>query len=554
MAKLNTTLLSATNITGSCLSFTISGCSCNSSNAAICRGIFVEGLTCNAALSIIGSCCLQDRENSTVVPCQNLTYCDCVSLANSFNFDLSWSIDPCDKSSCPNARNSVGACCDGHGICKELTQTDCEKQSYFFQGAGSRCEKDICINGTGGCCDGINCVDGVSGIDCISQQKNYFGQNTKCYKYTCTRDRLNCLDSIPNYHLRVGDLFEDGMVVGVYNPKGMSCWGNPIFGGGSNFDQLVSDQIVYASEYTSLYDYNGYGVVSNNVCDNESDSYIMIVSLYPASESITGIQQYTWSHGGYYYGPLIHISGQVVEPYTERLNKLNEGYVINTGFTLGINRNIIEENSISTCAKRSRTDTPIERVYNRITHNFNGRWSADWGIYNTIRMVNAQLYYERGISFDAYLYPSLYAPSGNFVSDMIPSTKPIITKNQSSTPIIDTTSSWFIPSINELSYLAYQCKYHGLNELLENRGGAPFFGEYWSSTGAFSYLNGEGYSNGITAPIGTYAWSIDFNTPNSVKKDQRLSRKKVRPIRLVRCDGKKLKDTKSSVIGVVNTI
>jgi len=552
--KPNITLESATHISGACFPFGASGCTCYEGNAATCRGVFIEGIICGPSHTIVGACCLRDKENNSTLPCQNVTYCECFTLAESFNFSFTWNNKLCNKISCGNNSKNIGACCMGNGLCHETTQSECEEMNHFFQGNGTVCSDDICVAGTGGCCDGVTCNNGVTGSYCIKQNKSYLGQNKKCYEFTCLPNRLPCLDSIVGYRLKIGDLFEDGIVVGIYNPNNSTCWGNPIFGGGGNFDQLTSNSTVRSQNYSSLYDYNGYGVIHPELCENNEDSYIMIMSLHPPTTGITGQQTYTWSHGGFYYGPLIRGSGQVVEPYTEKLNTLKEGYVINTTFSLDVNRSIIESNSISGCSRRSYKDTPITRIYNRTTHNFNGRWFSDWGLHNTVRMVNAQLYYEQGSTMDAYLYPSLYAPSSDFDSSMTPCTTPIRDLNETSIPVLDITGSWFIPSINELSFISYQCKFNNLNRIIQDVGGTPMFGTYWSSTGTFNYtgVTGEGYSNGATADIGTYAWAANFDGVGSVEKAHRLTSKKIRPIRLIRCDGKTLKNTKYSSITEVN--
>ena len=545
-------------VTGSCRITGVSGCTCFHSDAYICdraKGVFQQGITCNS--SQIGSCCLRDKENSTALPCQETTYCDCYNLANSFNFSFVWNPIPCTKNSCKNVVDELGACCDGNGMCHETTENICLKMDHFFQGLGTVCENEICIGGTGGCCNGVTCNNGITGTYCISQKSLYLGQNRSCYQYSCFTRDIPCLDSIVGHTLKVGDIFEDGIVVGIYNPKGSACYGNPLFGGNLGFSELVSNDTVISKAYTSSYDYNGYGLYDYDLCDNSSDSYIMIMAINPASEGVTGQQNYTWSHGGFYYGPLIKSYGKVVEPYGDKLNNLKEGYIINTSLSFEVNKKIIQENSIPSCSRREYNETPIERIYNRTTHGFNGRWFSDWGLHNTIRMVNAQMYYEQGTTTDNNLYPSLYAPSSRFSSNyMTPATKPIRDLNSTTTNVVDYTSSWFIPSINELSFIAHQCKYNNLNDTIISVGGTPMFGDYWSSTGTFNYtgITGEGYSNGITTDnIGSSAWSVNFDNQYSVQKDDRLSSKKIRPIRLIRCDGRSLKDTIYSEIWEVNS-
>lgn len=554
MAKQKINILSSTasGTTGSCW---IQGttASCIITDAITCqrnKGIFFKGQTC---IDFVGACCLKDKENQTAIPCQDMTYSDCFDLAEAFNFSYIWNKDSCKNVSCDNSIKTIGACCNGNGMCTETTIEECNKLHHFFQGNGTICENDICIGGTGGCCDGTTCNDGITGVDCVSDKNLYLGKSKRCFEFTTTTENIPCLDSIVGYKINVGDVFEEGIVVGIYKPNESLCFGSPIFGGGYGFSQLTSDEIISSKEYIPQYDYNGYGVIHDTLCDTTSDSYIMIMSLHPSSEGTTGDQSYTWSHGGFYYGPLINNMGQVTEPQSEKLKMLKEGYIINTTFGVDINRKIIEENSTPNCSRRNRKDTPIDRIYNRTTHNFNGRWSADWGLHNTIRMTNAQLYYEEGITLNGSMYPSLYSPDGSFDTNTIPSTKPIRDMNEASSPVLDLTTSWYIPSINELAFIAQQCIRGKLNENLQNVGGTPMFGDYWSSTGTFNYTGntGEGYSNGITADIGSAAWSMNFDD-YGVKKDIRSVKKKIRPIRFIRCDGKTLKNTKYSPIWEVN--
>jgi hypothetical protein len=119
-----------------------------------------------------------------------------------------------------------------------------------------------------------------------------------------------------------------------------------------------------------------------------------------------------------------------------------------------------------------------------------------------------------------------------------------------------------MPSQDEMSFIATNCigTYKGfdLNARLLMEGGTPLNGWYWTSTGAFNETKekvlgiGEGIINpvgavgpkGVTADPGTLAWAINFDV-NGIsenfkvgKKDRTHNTYKVRPVRLVRCDGK----------------
>ena len=543
---------SLSNISGVCVSLISGGCTCETSTAKRCAeihgGIFHEGITCGAATVFLGSCCLKDSENNTILPCQNLSYCDCATLADSFNFILKWtpfqtSTESCSDYNCTSAFDESGACCSGTGMCKETSKSDCDKMKHFFQGNGTTCIVDkinICSGGTGGCCvAGVSCNDNISGSTCLSEKKIYLGHRKKCYEYILDEDALPCFSVLPGYKLNIGDVVENCVVVGIYKPEKMRCFGNPIFAGSLDFNKLVDGTEKPCALYNSQTDYNGYGEILDGFpCDVEY-SYIMLVSL--DSLSVEERYEFTWSHGGLYFGPMISSSGKIIEEQSESIKNIKEGYILHSGLTFSENKNIIIQKSFSSCGnKRSLQDTEVERATRNTEQNFNGRWSSDWGIYNTIRMVNADMFYSTGVSYDAYLSYADYAPSADFNEIMIPIVDGV-NKINKNTPRSDYISRHFIPSINELAYLADQCNSNNLNTTLLMNGGSPLVGEHWSSTGTFKYVGytgGEGVYNGATGEIGSQAWSINFGI-NTIKKDNRLTNKKVRTIRLIRCDGKK---------------
>ena len=521
-----------------------------------CDGIFIPGVTCGPLTSSSGACCLYDTENNTSLPCQSATYCSCFSLAKSFNFKFVWSLFTKDRPSCKDfscayIQNKTGACCDGKGDCHESTEEMCISMNHFFQGSGTKCISNgvnICISGTGGCCDGATCNDGITGTDCLQSQKLYIGAGSKCYERSRNGIDLPCLSAgVSGSLLNIGDIVEDGVVVGVYIPGSSTCLGNPIFSGSSDFADLVDGTEITCSSYVSNYDYNGYGNISGSLCNTE-DSFIMLVSL--DSLIYKEVDTFTWSNGSMSYGPLLGPSGRIIETETENIFNVKEGYIIDSTLGLTKNENIITSESTSTCAsRRNPKDTVIQRSYRNNHQNFNGRWSSDWGLINTIRVTNSELMYESGTTYDAYLYSSLYAPSENFdansMTTMVQGLRILNSKTKSNHSNI---SSWYIPSINELGFLADQCKNNNLNGIILNNNGVPLNGEFWSSTGTFKYTGStgeEGVYNGATAGYGSEAWSINFEKDNyTIKKDNRLSSKNIRPIKLIRCDNINMNDSR----------
>jgi len=560
MGKQSSNPLLASSMNGSCLYEGTTGPLCISTDAERCqsryKGVFVEGLTCGPVSGLSGSCCLWDPENRTILPCQTSTFSACQALAESFNFKFNWSTVSCSERKCEYVFESkasrqpiLGACCNGNGLCKETTKEDCENSQFFYQGNGTICNKGICIEGTGGCCNGVTCNDGITGTYCVENKSLYLGKGKRCWEFTCETDRLPCLDSIPTEKLKIGDLFEDGVIVGIYQPGRSLCWGNSAFSSRINLN-LITNPDPQSATYTPLVDGRGYGFIHSELCSIE-DSYIMIMSMESLSNNITK-SRYTWSTGGKSWGPLFDRFGRIIEPDTIGLALRNEGYVYNSGLTDNTNNSIINQNATFYCKKRSPADTPITRLTTRSEHGAWGRWSTDWGLYNTIRLVNAKLFNDVGISYDAYLYPSLYDKEEKFNTiSMKTMSEAIIELNRNSSRNYSATSDWFIPAANEWSFIAHEILHNRLNENLIAVGAEPLSDIHWTSTGAHNYKTGEGISDGITASIGTVAWSVNFNNLNFSLRD-RLETAKVRPIRLHRCDGRYLSSTKYSAIWEVN--
>ena len=53
-------------------------------------------------------------------------------------------------------------------------------------------------------------------------------------------------------------------------------------------------------------------------------------------------------------------------------------------------------------------------------------------------------------------------------------------------------SPWYIPSPDELAFIARRVAIGGLNTLIANAGGEPMEGEYWTSAGAFDFVRDQG--------------------------------------------------------------
>ena len=197
------------------------------------------------------------------------------------------------------------------------------------------------VGATAGCCSSGDCFDtqGIAGsFGCTLGQ--YYGCGYTCGSFECVEDPIEggggtgdgggttvncptCFGSASNQifrlkkyngitfsgtfrELRIGDFFAGGVVAGVFKPKGTTCFGNSdAFSGLYNglpiesysFDELVRPQYGYAEDifdklnngtekdcsfYRSVYDPHGYGFTLPPNHGGECDSWLMIVSPWPA--------------------------------------------------------------------------------------------------------------------------------------------------------------------------------------------------------------------------------------------------------------------------------
>jgi hypothetical protein len=112
-------------------------------------------------------------------------------------------------------------------------------------------------------------------------------------------------------------------------------------------------------------------------------------------------------------------------------------------------------------------------------------------------------------------------------------------------------SDWFIPSHDELAFIAANTvtdsstRYYGfdINANLLANNGIPLYGWHWTSTGAFDETNKpEGIYVSGKPQHGSVAWALYFDENGSstkfiTKKESRSTELKVRPVRLMKCDG-----------------
>jgi len=575
-----------------------------------CSGHFHgAGTTCGATSGSTGSicfdkgaCCIHYQSKDEIDCLNDVSSDECISLGNLSKIDTTFGgIDVnCRDMNCSNISEDIGACCDGRGECSEISESACLALGYFFQRRGSVCTLNdgtsVCSGGTGACCfAGGTCGTGITGNTCILDGNLYAGIGTNCNDVKCQSDtKKGCSTSVRGLDLRPGDEFAGGIVVGLYRPFGSNLYGSSSFGKGmdAEWNELMvgSTADLSCDNYISKYDYHGYGFTSESGCKEfrnfEFDAYYIIVS--PSPIAITGdrelvnildypgaTHEFYWSNHGSSWGPLYNPDTGIVSPINSKdvqgtyncddypgeegclpnFLSLEEGYWYNQNIG-DDSLNVLGSNTFNFCKKaRAYGNGYIQKLTSKPNQTAHGLWNRNWGMYNNTRIIGS----------DNALYTSKYGDDVlGLTADYISAFRATRLLDDDLTSISGATgenpqevSSWYIPSQDELAFLAAHCIQSSpydmnLNAQLLSSGCTPLDGWHWSSTGAFdeskgySGSTGEGVivSGGSTADAGTMAWAIKFdingkeNTFKAGKKNRTEDTYKVRPIRLIRCDGK----------------
>jgi hypothetical protein len=555
-------------LTGACCK---SDGTCEVSADGLCDGFFSGvGTTCgNICIENLGSCCVKNSiDGKDSIYCiENISAANCLML-NSQSVDAVFSgFDRvCSNINCVDCFNELGACCDGRGGCTQQTKENCIISGGSFLGRSISCYVDgqtpVCSSGTGACCTLNGSCTSTAAQTCIDSGGIYFGDGTNCSGITCSTS-LGC-GRFLGTDVRPGDLLAGGIVVGVYNPKT-----SKLLGAGHAFSRNgLTGSFLYggetlASYYQSEYDYVGYGFTGESctaiLSHENADSYFIIASLYPVTVDQNGNMvdptqetyhqdTFPWYGSGIAWGPMLNINRYTYEEFTY-LNKkydslflrYGEGYYGVTGDSL----DNIKSNTFQSCySSRSNGIDAIARLFTRNVKTANGLWNRNWGLYNTIRMICADNADYLGLTAAPYF------ESGDFDSgDEITAIR-ALKMFDNSTGITQSTD-WYIPSHDELAFIAANCvsdssnSYYGFNlntELLLNDG-IPLYDWHWTSTGSFDETSTiEGIYVSGKPEHGSVAWAINFDQSGSselfkVKKETRDNYLKVRPIRAIRCDG-----------------
>jgi len=539
-------------------------CTCSLEYDFDCSGYFYEGITCGGSTGIcsnLGACCLFSTENNIVVPCQELTFCNCATIASQSNLSYNWQPftnikKSCLDFDCNNSKSGIGACCGGDGFCNETTQAACESINGFYQGAGVKCvtndNLNVCVSGNGACCDsGITCSAGITGEVCLSQFKTYFGDGTTCGDFICAAKEIPCYGIVENELLTSGAIYEGGIVVGIFNPNRSECFGPSIFDGNTNtYSTLTGTTLAGCTLYYSNYDYSGYGFNQSSVCDSDQDTYLLIVSPHPISinanknivdgESTTN--KFIWSNGSVAWGPLVDLSNNTVDEFDINNLSLKEGYIYSTTNEESSKLSLYP-NTFLTCDSARFDTVALTHIENKPTQSITGQWTRNYGLYNTIRLIGGEyFYYNIGTSQDGATMAN-YTPT----TSSITAARALSIYNIQKPTNYSSASKWYIPSIDELSYIAHKCSSlseFNLNSRLLELGYTPFYDWYWSSTGALNITNNEGILTPAGITHGSEAWAIKFDvdgkTENMVtSRKSRTNQYYVRPVKLIRCDKRK---------------
>ena len=569
-------------ITGACCL----GNSCNISTQETCirnSGFFSgAGTTCgtigstSVCTEAVGACCVTNLEdgNQSSYCIDNISPNACISLSNdSIESIFSGFNTTCRDVDCSNSSNNLGACCDGVGGCNQLTKEECIINGGSFSGRGILCYSEntnpICSSGSGACCTPTGICTQTTAELCLSSGSNYHGNATTCAGITCS-SYLKC-GGFLGVSVRPGDIIGGGMVVGVYNPKSSKLLGgsHAFSRHGSTADFIYGGETL-ANYYQSETDYIGYGITGEN-CDvllnSDVDSYYVIVSLYPASLNVAGkfvnptetlaeTDTFPWYGSGVAWGPILDLTKYKYAEFTyldKRYDasylQYGEGYYGITGESL----NNIKSVTFQTCySSRLNGADPVARLFTRSAKASNGLWNRNWGIYNTIRMISADNAHYIKLSVSPYFNYNEFnsGVTMSAVRALSAFDNNDYTNTHGLTANPTALSDWFIPSHDELAFLAANCitdstnPYYGfnMNEALLSNDGVPLDNWHWSSTGSFDTTTNQGIYISGKPEHGSVAWAIYFDSNGEssqfmVKKENRSAELKVRPIRLMRCDG-----------------
>ena len=548
------------------------GCTSSPSETIIanCSGYFIptKGISSQSLCSRKGSCCTFKDGNYSHT---EKTYCECMENGLNANktiwhpFEgLKTQLNDFDCSSSLVGLD-LGACCDGKGGCDQVTEQACIDMNRFFQGIGVLCG-NICSGGSGGCCDsGITCSNGITGETCIANGKTYLGDQKYCQTYDCAPDKIPCFQTIPGMNnLKQGDEYSGGIIAGIFNIKSndrSEVYGHRVFGNltsqvltnlaSQNGNTLTNSFKVKSNSqvYKTIFDYSGYGFsASPENLSEQNESFMIIVAKEDLK--VGNDSTFVWSKKQFMWGPLF-------DPTTSTVLSGENNFWLSGGVEGHIRYNsnsptytIIANNSSTDVGVRQEIDetgNAMNWIFSKSPLSITGKWARNYGLLNTARIVGSK--YARTITNPNYNNGN-YTIDGNVSGTEI--SDAIIQYNTANTTL-ENESSWFIPSHDEMAYISNLCQIEtdfNLNALLLTKGFDKIEGTYWTSTGSFDMTLNEGYSDFASIkPTMAWCFNIDSTNTSSDRKvynpqynysiiANRQNKYKVRPIKIVRCDGR----------------
>ena len=348
-----------------------------------------SGCTGSSTSAPVGVCCYKNANNTIIKNPTPITQCLCqqtANLTNPSNPWVSWTpISACVPNTtaidCQNYFDGFGACCDGTSSAN-CTQTRKNACTNFWQGLGRECtyldqgvNKRVCLDGTAGCCNNGNCTDVTNQSSCNGL---FYGCGHLCANasvdfpnFTCVAQpepqttceitensgaspkpfkikKYNANGTFDSYqNVYIGDEFAGGIVVGLFNPNGSTCFGYTGHGGipvGENesiaslsaFNSLNNGTERTCGLYRSQFNSLGYGFTrsaeisvgdANGTLRKDQDQWLLIVSKYPVmfrqEQVISGLDgtPYNTSYTNTYY-----VHG------VTNFNDIDTNYIDNTGF------------------------------------------------------------------------------------------------------------------------------------------------------------------------------------------------------------------------------
>lgn len=547
---------------------------CEQTIPSLCSGYFNGfGTTCGNTYDSIcnkpGACCFSGKDSTSTKDTQtnkftSLEFCSEITCFECINYNSAETLyktrfagvgTKCSDTKCNNVIVDKGACCNGKGLCLELTKEECSNISGFYQGNASKClafGKSICFTGTGPCCVNGNCNQ-QNATDCFAANGYFLGTGRTCSDIECPNN-ISCLGIIDGIKIYPGQKYGGGYVVGTYQPGTTEILGAKDLFSPTGVLGISGITIYNSTSYKSFMDHSAYGITKEN-CTN-TEGYIIIVYPNDVYENDKVYNTFSWGGTGSSWGPILDNSGNINEfklysgtditvpiiNYLDSHIKYNEGY---WGITASdtISDNLILQ-SFPTCnSTLLYGNKGDQRIFAKSPHSLHGSWSQSWGIYNTIRAISAYNTNKRSVGLSGYFYYTNFSGittstafiAARSVSDGITSSTQGITGNTKA------MSGWYLPSHDEMAFIAASTKSYvsNINTELLLDGAEPIDGIYWTSTGTFDYTKNEGIYNSNKPNPGSMAISmkIDVNQNNyKVYKSNRSEKYKVRPIRMIRCD------------------